>query len=524
MSLDFESRVQNEQLVKAEYELLRRRASSNLLAYAKMIYPDYQINWHHKEIAQHLMLAEQGAIDRLMIFMPPRAGKSMLASTLFPAWYFGRNPSNQLIAASYASDLSSGFGSRIRNIMKSDEHKAVFNKDSYLESGSQAKDHFMTVSGGVYRAAGVGGGITGFGAHCFLIDDPVKNREDAESELMRTKAWDWYLNDVYTRKMKGAVYIVIMTRWHEGDLGGMLLQAEADGTGDKWVKLHYTAINEKNEALWPSMYPLEEMERTRGVVGPRTWQCLYQGDPIPDTGNYFKDEWIRYFDRMPDTKRMRIYASSDYAVTESRGDYTVHLIWGIDEHNDLYVLDMWRGQTSPDIWIEAFLDLVKRWKPILWGEERGQIDKAIGPFRMKRMQETGVYQGTKGYSSSHDKETRARSIQARIATGKVYFPKTAPWWSDFYQEMMKFPAGKNDDMVDTLSLAGRMLDTIYKGDPLPHEKTRPMGLFVEGDGVTVNRDGHIISPDGVDLAPGIQQVTYGQMIEDLFKNPLETMH
>ena len=504
MTRSVDQRKATEEQAALQFEMMRREARKNLLAYARMVYPTYQINWHHREIAEHLQLAEAGVIERLMIIMPPRAGKSLLASTLFPAWLMGRHPTKEVIASSYASDLSSGFGARVRNIMMNDMHAQIFGEDSALATGSKAKDHFLTVSNGVYRATGVGGGVTGFGAHCYLIDDPVKSREEAESETIREKIWEWYTNDVYTRRMKGCIFVLIGTRWHDEDLHGRLLRAEEEGVGDKWVKLHYPAIstdehgNEKD--LWENEYDLKFMRQARDVVGPRVWQCLYQGDPTPDEGNYFKNEWMRYFTALPDTRRMKIYAASDYAVSEKTGDYTVHLIAGVDERDNIYIIDMWRGQTNPEVWAESFIDLVKKWKPMIWAEERGQIDKAIGPFLNKRMMEEKTYQMRQSFSSSNDKAARARSIQARVSMGKVLFPKHAPWMSELHSEMMKFPAGKNDDMVDCLSLMGRLLDMMATGKGVPAAAEKPQAI--------------IVNTKDAELPPGMVPVTYGRIFED----------
>jgi predicted phage terminase large subunit-like protein len=171
---------------------------------------------------------------------------------------------------------------------------------------------------------------------------------------------------------------------------------------------------------------------------------------------YYKREWFRYWDTKP--AQLRIYGASDYAVTEGGGDYTVHLVVGVDPDDNLYVLDLWRGQTSSDKWIGAWLDLAKRWKPLMWLEEQGQIIKSIGPFLDKRMREDKVYVRREQVASAADKATRSRSIQARTAMGKVYFPSKATWLPEFTAELLTFPAGRHDDMVDTLGLIGRMLD------------------------------------------------------------------
>lgn len=386
-----------------------------------------------------------------MIFMPPRHGKSELASKRFPAWYLGRRPEKQIIAASYNSELSTDFGREVRNIVASSEYAKLFNVN--LAADSQAADRWHTNLGGAYVSAGVGTAITGRGANVLLIDDPFKDRQEADSEITRERVWNWYTSTAYTRLMPGGSIILIQTRWHEDDLAGRLLNAQGRG-GDKWQVLSLSALT-NNEPLWPEWYGIEALERIRSVIGPRDWGSLYQQEPLPEGGAYFKKDWFRYYDDQP--KHLRIFCASDYAVTASDNDYTVHLVAGVDEHEDLYLLDMWREQATSDVWVEKKLDLAEKWKPIQWAEENGQIIKGVGPFIDRRQRERKVWFYREQYTSSVDKAIRARSIQARMSMGKVYLPRDAPWRTDFERELLSFPAGKHDDQVDAFSLLGRML-------------------------------------------------------------------
>jgi predicted phage terminase large subunit-like protein len=196
----------------------------------------------------------------------------------------------------------------------------------------------------------------------------------------------------------------------------------------------------------------------------RNWSALYQQEPTPESGDYFKQEWIRWYDRMPPVDQMRIYGASDYAVTAQGGDYTVHGIAGVDPSDDLYLLDLWRDQTASDVWVENGLDLMERWRPIMWAEENAQIEKGVGPFINKRQAERRLFFCyRKQFSSALNKATKAQSIRGRMAMGKVYLPRRAPWAADMVSELLRFPAGKNDDQVDVLSLFGRMLDSLIPG-------------------------------------------------------------
>ena len=388
-----------------------------------------------------------------MIFMPPRHGKSELASKRFPAWYLGRNPLGQIIAASYATELSEGFGRDVRNVVDSSAYQNLFGVS--LRADSKAAGRWNTDKGGSYVAAGVGKGITGKGANVLLIDDPVKDREEADSQVIRNKVWDWYTSTAYTRLMPGGAVVLIQTRWHEDDLAGRLLDAQKYG-GDNWEVLSLKAIDDNNHALWPDWYPIEELSKIKRVVGPRDWAALYQQEPAPESGGYFERDWFRYYDEVP--KDIQYYITSDYAVTADGGDYTVHLVSGVSAKDDsIYLVDMYRGQVDTNTWINALIGLINRYKPMQLGEENGQIIKSLGPFIDKKMQETGCYCFRQQYSSTKDKATRAQAFRGRASQGKVFIPKGADWLDLFFKEIMAFPAGKHDDIVDACSLIGRML-------------------------------------------------------------------
>lgn len=400
-----------------------------------------------------------------MIALPPRHGKSELASRRFPAWYLGRNPAKNIITASYNSDLATDFGREVRNIVASSEYQNLFERS--LAQDSKAANRWHTELGGAYVAAGVGTAVTGRGAHVLLIDDPLKDREEAESELRRQRIWDWYTSTAYTRLAPGGAVVVIQTRWHEDDLVGRLLAQQETG-GDKWEVLSLPAIDNEGKALWPEWYDLPALERIRQAIGPRDWSALYQQRPAPEEGNFFKREWLKYYSNLPEG--CRFYGASDYAVTADGGDFTVHIVVAVDKEGNIYIVDLWRQQTESDQWIEALLDLVYKHKPLKWAEEQGQIIKSVGPFLTRRMRERKIFCAREQFTSATDKPTRARSIQARWSQGMVYLKEGAPWLADLIAELLAFDAGKNDDQVDTLSLIGRLLDTMTGKTPT---KPRP---------------------------------------------------
>lgn len=417
-----------------------------------------------------------------MVWMPPGSAKSTYASVLFPPYYMGRHSSTPILGVSNTTELAERFSRRARNIVGSNRYRNVFgfgcNEDS-KSAGSWENER-----GGEFFAAGIGSAIAGRRAGLGLIDDPVKSREEADSERVREKHWDWYLNDFLTRLLPGAPQIVIQTRWHEADLSGRILERE----GSRWeiLKLPMLAIpgdplgRPEGERLWPEWFTDEMVKTARMDV--RAWNALYQQDPAPDDGEYFKREYFNEYQTAP--QLLHIYGASDYAVTEGAGDYTEHGVFGLDANGDLYLLDWWRAQAASNIWIERQCDLIAQWQPLIWFGESGAIRKAIEPFLKRRMQERLTPCRLEWLSSISDKVTRARPFQARAAMGNVFLPTRATWLPDLMSQLMRFPAGKYDDGVDVCSLIGRGLEfarppqvtKIVKTEAIPDAPIRHDGL------------------------------------------------
>lgn len=277
---------------------------------------------------------------------------------------------------------------------------------------------------------------------------------------------DWYRSTAYTRLAPGGIISLTLTRWHELDLAGQVLEHMKTGGefADDWKILDLQAINENGAALWPERFPLEVLQRIQSNIGPYEWNALYMQRPSALEGDYFKREWFQYYDRLPTT--VKYYGSSDYAVSDGEGDYTVHLVVAVDHDGRIFIVDMWRDRKTSDVWVESFIDMVAKYKPSGWAEEQGQILKSMAPIILKRMRERKTYCVRTPFPSASDKTIRARAIQARWASGMVFLPKDKPWLAALINELLTFPNGRNDDMVDTLSLIGRMLDQM-KGAGLP---------------------------------------------------------
>jgi len=436
--------------IQAATELLRRRtARQSLIDFTEFTYDRYKTANHHRVIAGHLERVERREIDRLMLLVPPRHGKSEIASRRYPAWVLGRNPTRQIISASASESFAHDFGREVRNIIRDDPYRRLF-PHVELADDSQASGRWHTRHGGIFYAVGVGSQILGKGADEFIIDDPFGSMADAQSEIERRRVKDWYQGSVYNRLMPGGAIILINHRMHEDDLSGYLLEQQANG-GDKWEVVELPAIDDEGHALWPEAYPIDALQRIKRNTLPRFWSALYQQDPQPDEGTFFKADWFKRYDDLP---KVNVYGTSDLAVTDEGGDYTEHAVWGIGPDSTIYALDWWRGQTNASVWIDKQLDLVAKHKPLIWFSEAGVIKRAIEGVLDRRMTERKTWVAMEWVSSIHDKPTRARAFQALAANGKVAFPK-APWANDIIDQLVRFPAGKFDDAVDACSLIGR---------------------------------------------------------------------
>lgn len=401
-----------------------------------------------------------------MLLVPPRHGKSELASRKFPAYYLGHHPGRQFLSVSATADLAADFGRDVRNLISGQEYRALFN--TALAPDSHAKGKWHTSAGGIYYSLGIGGHMMGRGAHVMLIDDPFASMEDALSEATRKNVWDWYTGTAYNRLMPGGAIILINHRMHEDDLAGRLLAQQAAG-GDRWEVVELSAISDDGAALWPEAYPIEALTRIRHNTQARFWSALYQQRPAPEEGDYFKVDWLRPYVKAPDRSTLAIYGGSDFAVTADGGDYTVHVVVGIDPDSRPWLLDLWRGQASSDVWVESFCDLVGHWKPIGWAFEQGQIKSGVGPFLEKRARERKTLCAVETFPTRGDKAVRAQSIRGRMAMLGLHVPSGEKWYADLRAELLSFPAGKHDDQVDALGLVGQLLDRMRAGKAPPDE-------------------------------------------------------
>lgn len=440
---------------------------------------------HHLLWLDCLQQVEDGKIKRLLGLLPPGSGKSIYTSVVFPTHVMGRFRSSFIIVASYGSELPRKFGRRARSIIQQPIYNRIF--DTALSDESKAADEWALKNGSEWMAAGILTGITGNRADGVIWDDLIKGREQADSPVIRQKTWEAYIDDLLTRKKPQAWEIGITTRWHEDDPAGRILPENYNGQsgllqcrdGNEWYVVCLPAECEREddilgrkigEILWPEWFT-EDMFRSP-KRNPRTWSSLYQQRPAPDAGMLFKSEWLKSYEQNPRTGYptdfepgdLNIYGATDYAVTKDRENYTVHIVVGVDNRSNIYLLDLWRQQATSDVWVETFCDLVKFWKPIGWAEETGQINSGVGPFLVKRMRERQAYVARVQFPSTKSKAQRAQSIIGRMAQNGLYCPFGASWFSEFRRELLLFDAGTFDDQVDALSLIGMVLDRMISAD------------------------------------------------------------
>lgn len=471
----------------AAKELLRRRGIRRSLAEFS-IAAGYNPAPHHQLLIAELEALAAGEIETLIVEMPPGSAKSTYVNFLFPAWFLARSPSSNVLTASHSSELAERWGRKTRNLISS--HALELGVS--LDQTSQAAYRWGTANGGEYYAVGVGVGIAGFRADLGIIDDPFGSREDAESKRIRENRWAWYIDDFSARLKPGARRVCMHTRWHDDDLAGRIMrQLEDLQRPYRRLRLPAEAIDndplgrQPGEMLWddPDGYNYGAFLRARKQESDtRTWASLYQQNPVPDEGDYFKAEWLLPVDHHPPREQMRIYGGSDYAVTADGGDHTVHACLGVDYDGNPYLLDVWRRQASSDEWIEAWCDLVRKWRPLEWAEEQGQIRSGVGPFLERQARARHAHVARSQFPTRGDKAVRAQSFRGLIATRGLRIPAHAPWRADVETELLRFPAGVHDDIVDALGLIGQLLDKINApGRPKPN--TRP------------KRDGWDTTPD-----------------------------
>lgn len=463
------------QRAKAELELRRRRqialAANNhqervkFSDFKKAVYKRY-------EDAQHLQLIDSALSDvvryvetrgkegtgYLIISMPPRHGKTVAVSKLFPAWFLAEHPDYRVILASYGMTLAQKNSRFSRNIINGAAFKQLYPHIELAHDSKAADAWDLLGHEGGMDAVGVSAGVTGKGGHLIIIDDPVKSREEAESEKYREKTWDWYTDDIYSRREPGGAIVVIMTRWHQDDLAGRLIRNEPD----KWRLLNIPAIAEANdpmgrnigEALWPERFPINVLRDIEGTMGDYSFSALYQQRPVPAEGGIFKRAWFHRVSHTPEIVHTVRYWDLAMSSKET-ADYTVGVKIGQAQDGHYYILDVTRfqlewGDVVPKMAEVAIADGAS---VMIGVEEAGFMSRAIQELNQDhRLHGYAVF----GYPVDRDKVTRALPFAARLSAGTVHVVDNY-WTDDYLDEMCSFPNGAHDDQVDASSGAWAMI-------------------------------------------------------------------
>lgn len=474
------------------------RARDDLVAFARYMTPSpkapddvnislYQPAKHHKVLGAALEKVERHEFTRLQVSMPPRHGKTKLSSHLFSAWYIGRNPEKSLITATYSEKFAWDHGRAVRDLIQHPHYRQVF-PNTKLKDRSASVDRLETTDGGVIFFVGRGSGATGRGGDVILIDDPIKDRREADSPTIRDQLWAWYTQVIQTRLMTDTGSIVlIQTRWHEDDLIGRLTDPQngfySQTEAKKWRIIDMPAIarekdvlgRKEGEPLWPERFGKDYLDTIR-ETDRRGFQALYQGRPSPEEGSFFKANTLRPYFKVSDVpKNLRYYAASDHAVSLKQGrDKTCLMVCGVDEHSQMWIMhDLFWQQADSKTVIEMMINLMDKYKPIFWFAEKGHITASLGPFLRERMKERGVYCAVHEMTPVNDKLTRAQSINAKMLMQEVVFPTFPRWWADAHDELLKFPTAAHDDFCDTLSLLGLGVVIQHRPNPVKPAPKEP---------------------------------------------------
>ena len=471
----------------AKHLLRLRAAEDSYLGYIKLRYPDFELTGFQQLIILALDLAEKGQLKsdfidvhvhgkapdpeakptrNLLITMPPRHGKSTFATEEFPAYFMLRKDSRFTMSCSYNSELATGFGRKVREAVNDPMVKQAF-PSFQLSKESRAADVWGTTNGGKYFGVGLGGTTTGRPANLLIIDDPIKSREEAESQTMRNKVWDYYVSSLASRRQPDRdgqlpITIVILTRWHPGDLAGKLMQTKEWGR-DEWVHLNFKAIetdeNGLEQPLWPERFPLEYLHGQK-ELNPRDFEALYQQNPYVQGGNLLKEEWWRYYDKPEDEYLSVIIAADTAFKAKEINDFSVMIVGALTPGGDIHILDIVKGRWEFPELKQRLISLNTFWR----GRGLRGIhieDKASGQSLIQELRRTSGMAIIPRNPGNKDKVSRVNAITDLIAGGRVFLPKNAHWLDDFIAEATAFPSVEHDDQVDAFEILIDALSRVH---------------------------------------------------------------
>lgn len=448
--------------IAAAKVLARRKALAELGSWGQLC--GFSPNaLHHRFLIRKLEAAVRGeGKRRIGLFLPPGAAKTTWGNKLFIPWFLGQGPGRSIISVSHNDEKAEKESKFSRNLIK--EHSQVLGYS--LRTDSKAVGYWETTNGGSFFCGGAGKGIAGYRAGFGLVDDPYGKKEDAMSKVVRERIKDWYHADFCYRLTPGAVIFLIMTRWNDSDLAAHIEETEAH----LWEFITIPLIAKEGDPLgrspgdplWPEYFTPEHITELQASPD---YEAMCQQNPIPETGEFFKREWIidsAYHSRADLPDSLRYYVGSDHAVSQrEESDRTCLIPAGVDATGDLWILpEVWwtLGQRpTPDTVVDEMIRLCRLYRVHTWWAGRDHITASLKPFIDKRSMEEKVFVPFEELSEARDKQTKAQPIRAMFKLGRVHLPAFAPWFSDALNELLRFDRGKHDDFVDALAKLGRGL-------------------------------------------------------------------
>ena len=474
---DKQKRKVAELLKQYQSEKTKALSKDNFLDFIKHVYPGYKVGPHHRKLARIFEEIASGKKKRVIVNIAPRHGKSEMISYLAPAWFLGKYPHKKVIMASHTADLAVNFGRRVRNLVGSDLYHDIFPQVE-LQADSKSASRWGTNFNGEYFAIGVGGALAGRGADLFIIDDPHSEQEARQGRSdVFLPAWEWFQSGPIQRLMPGGAIIVVMTRWSKLDLTGQIIDhMMKNDDSDEWEVVEFPAIL-NNEPLWPEFWTYEELLAKKAGMDPRYWQAQYMQEPTAEQGALIKREWWNIWEKDdPPVCEFLIMSLDAAQETNNRADYNALTVWGVfmNEETKVYNIVLLNAIKErlefPDLKAKV-LEEYKEWNPDTFIVEK----KSNGAALYQEMRRMGVPVGEFTPGKGQDKISRVNAISDLFSSGIVWAPDRR-WAREVIEECNDFPAGRNDDLVDSTTLA---LLRFRQGGflRLPSDEPEPMKWF-----------------------------------------------
>ena len=454
-----EKREALEEIALFESEMVKKAGQKDFLSFVEHVYPGYKVGPHHKRLAKIFEDIASGVKKRVIVNIAPRHGKSELISYLAPAWFLGNYPHKKVIMASHTADLAVNFGRRVRNLVAADSYKEIFPQIE-LQQDSKSASRWGTNFNGEYFAIGVGGALAGRGADLFIIDDPHSEQEAKQGRPdVFLPAWEWFQSGPIQRLMPGGAIIVVMTRWSKLDLTGQIVNHMVQNDeADQWELVEFPAIlntgTEKEKPLWPEFWPLEELNAKRVGMDPRYWQAQYMQNPTAEEGALIKREWWQIWEKEGPPPCEFVIMSLDAAQeANNRADYNALTTWGVffneetNNYNIILLNSIKKRLEFPELKKLVFEEY-KDWEPDAFIVEK----KSNGAALYQELRRMGVPVSEFTPGKGQDKISRVNAVSDLFSSGIVWAPDKR-WAKDVIEECNDFPAGANDDLVDSTTQA-----------------------------------------------------------------------